>query len=854
MTELLPVGYGRPDRLFELLPVVVRQLDAAGGHPLRDLLRVLSEQVARVEDGITTLGEEPFIETCSDWAVPYIGELVGWTPVAEAGLPALGNPSRDLIARTVLVPRRDVANTIRHRRRKGTLALLEELAHDVAGWPAVAVEFYRMLRYAQHVEHAQTQRGRNVDVRHVDDLEFMGGPFERAAHVVDVRRGGLHNVPSVRLFVWRLGAYSNTKAPAAQAEHIDGPHVFTFDSLYHDVPLFVRPTHGGSVHPTSAADAPTPLTRRLLEHRQGPGAPGQPGASPVYYGEERSLMITAHDWPRRGVTTDIRAEDVRPADLSDWRRYRARPGTVAVDPELGRMLFPVRGAPSSVTVTYHYGFPADLGGGEYDRKIPELPARAIVRFTTDQISDPATVILAVRDDGDDAAKVIRGHWPVSGAARLASFDPAQPPGDELLDDLVVTLDTAAGDPAFHLAAAPNLMPPRGDALLLANRRLIEERFSGLIATALFAESAASGEELAAKLQLWQSIRPRYGVIDLTRTHIYDCRVSLALTEGQQLVIRAANRQRPIVWLPDRRPDRADSLAATLETSSRLVLDGLTLAGRAVRLTGIPPTQADREVSCAPSRVTIRHCTLVPGRIPSYDRDPEPPPPALELADLGGAVVEISHSVVGAISVGSAPPWVPGEGGPEDRHLHPDPVRLRVADSIVDATRPEHEAIGRPGEGVPSVALTLVRSTVRGTVRVRSVDLVENAILSGQVDVVRRRSGCVRYSWVEPGSCTPQRFRCQPDLAVAALGDAPSPDAVEREQASTRPRFTTTEYGGSGYFQLVRDVAEGIRRGADDDSEMGVYHDLYQPQRQANLTARLQEYTPAGMQSGLVILT
>jgi len=33
--------------------------------------------------------------------------------------------------------------------------------------------------------------------------------------------------------------------------------------------------------------------------------------------------------------------------------------------------------------------------------------------------------------------------------------------------------------------------------------------------------------------------------------------------------------------------------------------------------------------------------------------------------------------------------------------------------------------------------------------------------------------------------------------------------------------------------------------------MGVFHDLYQPQRAANLTKRIAEYTPAGMDVGII---
>jgi hypothetical protein len=51
--------------------------------------------------------------------------------------------------------------------------------------------------------------------------------------------------------------------------------------------------------------------------------------------------------------------------------------------------------------------------------------------------------------------------------------------------------------------------------------------------------------------------------------------------------------------------------------------------------------------------------------------------------------------------------------------------------------------------------------------------------------------------------------------------------------------------------LAATCAEEITRGADDESEMGVFHDLHQPQRAANLRARLDEYTPAGMEACII---
>ena len=72
-----------PDRLYELLPVIYRQRDAEQNYPLRDFLRVLSEQVNLVEADIAQLYENWFIETAQDWAVPYIGDLIQKSAVAR---------------------------------------------------------------------------------------------------------------------------------------------------------------------------------------------------------------------------------------------------------------------------------------------------------------------------------------------------------------------------------------------------------------------------------------------------------------------------------------------------------------------------------------------------------------------------------------------------------------------------------------------------------------------------------------------------------------------------------------------------------------------------------------------------
>src|SRR5205807_4232388 len=95
--------------------------------PLKALLSVIAEQAAVLEENLDQLYDDLFIETCAEWVVPYIGDLVG-----VRGINAF--PGARFTERAF------VANTMSYRRRKGTAAVLEQLARDVTDWPASVVE------------------------------------------------------------------------------------------------------------------------------------------------------------------------------------------------------------------------------------------------------------------------------------------------------------------------------------------------------------------------------------------------------------------------------------------------------------------------------------------------------------------------------------------------------------------------------------------------------------------------------------------------------------------------------------------------------------------------------------------
>ena len=121
--------------------------DPAQGEPLKALLGVIAEQVAIVEEDLEQLYDEQFIETCAEWVVPYIGDLIG-----DRACTAWRR-------RSAARARRSRTRSA-YRRRKGTAAMLEQLARDVTGWDARVVEFFEWLGWNQYMNHIRVDPAR----------------------------------------------------------------------------------------------------------------------------------------------------------------------------------------------------------------------------------------------------------------------------------------------------------------------------------------------------------------------------------------------------------------------------------------------------------------------------------------------------------------------------------------------------------------------------------------------------------------------------------------------------------------------------------------------------------------------
>ena len=177
------------------------------------------------------------------------------------------------------------------------------------------------------------------------------------------------------------------------------------------------------------------------------------------------------------------------------------------------------------------------------------------------------------------------------------------------------------------------------------------------------------------------------------------------------------------------------------------------------------------------------------------------------------------------------------------------------------------AIGADRSGAqPGPRTTLERVTVLGPVHVKELALGSEVIFTDRVRAVRRQVGCVRFSFVSPGSQTPRRFRCQPELAITAAVEQAQEEVGRmldpaKEEAITlqtlgrlSPTFTSTRYSDPAYGQASLTCPAEIQTGAEDGSEMGAFSFLKQPQRTANLQSNLEEYLRFGLEAGIFYVT
>jgi len=381
------------DRLYRLLPAILRQRDHAQGEPLRALMSVFAAELRTLELETETVYDDWFIETCSEWLVPYIGEALG-----VRGL-------RPLTA-TGFSIRAFIGNLLDHRRRKGTASELEQLGRDLTRHGSVVQEYFARLVVTPHLQHIR-QGARTAAIRDPGPLEHLGGPFGTDARTPDLRaiqrsrsmrpsdvEHGLWNVPNVGLHLFPLHSRPIVRA---EARAVAGePGWYHFDPLGRDTVLFSRPfpeqditSLAGSEHVARA------LSRLELAQEErgevsmrwlGPNAVvrvrmlADDGSEQLFSAaEDRVQDNDGDDVPDPEPLVAVGLQELprlRIAHLAHLaggglpNRRPQHPEIAHIDPENGRIEFhpdAVSTPPAAVLVDYAVGHASTIGAGPWDR-------------------------------------------------------------------------------------------------------------------------------------------------------------------------------------------------------------------------------------------------------------------------------------------------------------------------------------------------------------------------------------------------------------------------------------------------------------------------------------------------------
>ncbi|MCM1982220.1 hypothetical protein [Lyngbya confervoides] len=791
------------EKLWDWIPAIYRDEDGLADYPgvLRALVTLLAQQAAIARRSLDRLWEDQFIELCDDWAIPYLGDLVGTRLVHE-----LNRRGR----------RVDVARTIFYRRRKGTPLVLERLTQDITGWEGTVVESFRRL--------GRTRHGLDPELADLQPIEAIAslytppggwanlksaaptvdGPFEGLAHTPDFRqlRGhlGRYNIPKLNVHLYRLRAYAVELATPFEF----GSGRWTVDPSGRDIPLF-RPDQrlgGEEWQLPQEWQFPAPIPCRLLgdaryqisfDQLEALEIPADspldaPALSPLVgipFRQEARLRRTLQSLiPNFAALT--------PAELAAFETLLDQILAVAIAPSSPKAYL----VPSSIQVdptaiAVAEGLDQDPGNASLDR-VP-LPHQRLVAGT---LSDwgvslsgllPPTKRLVIDPErgrlwfppvlGEvDPVWVLRYHYGLAGNLGAGTYD----------------RQAAIAQP--NLTATPPcplISIPPGD---LNNPGPIP----------------------------WALPPERVGIFQFENSKTYT--FSEDLIGVERLVIQVENPQRPYlrrlesepaIWQIEAAP-KPDPPDPELDRRT-LILEGLWIGLESPEAVPGPPPRspvmATLELAGNFDRVEIRHCTLDPGGEQAVVEGVTRAIPAVQLL-VRGTVEDlvIESSIVGPIAEAS------------DLETPGTIAQITIRDSIVQSLGPA------PAIETHRGTVTLDRCTVFGEVQVKVLQ-ASDSLIQGRVAVVDNQHGCFRFSATRSGA----DVRLPPQFE-SHLFTPEMPSLY----------FVSRRFGDPGYGQLSDRAPLSIVRGAENRAEMGAFNHLFNPIKLDDLRAKMSEFMPFGL--------
>lgn len=843
------------DKLWNLLPATYRTedtdiFDKPG--PLREMVNRIGMQAAILRRSIDRLWEDQSIETCDDWVIAYIGDLLATRLVKS--LDARGQ-------------RLNVAKTIYYRRRAGTVAILEEVAFDITGWDAKVIEFFRRLSRTRHnldpaignpaetsnpassrlLQTAQGLVGNftNTDVGGWADLRNNYGAskahsaFDEFFSTADFRQGkgqvGWYNIPHLGIFLWRLKSFGLAYTTPVTMQNQTCPGNCTFDPTGRTVDpskgqigLFAAASRafGDQWVTPSEWQLPTPISQTLLEkdlqaEQQQVYAMVDPNNSSIIMPNSLGVYRKSGD-----------SYELVPAAKPTPQNPSPTP-QVNIYPDLGRFEILNPQPNEKYYITYHYGFSSLIGAGPFDRRIlgepatlmPGLiakvtggenelvaPLAALAPSGTIQIDDSLTYS-AVSDVGNPSAGIQDVTILAQNKSRPLIRLPAPSPSLTAWDF------TGANDKS--VLVLEGLFVSGGDIVLRGT-------FKSVTLNCCTLDPGSAGDFETPPTVYAKSIDGR----DLIPCHLW--------VEGE---IEELNLQRCIVGPIRTRGsgviktlNLTDTIVQAIRTSDFGLFDiedlknPTSLAVKLHKGTDLLSQYLQGQLTTSTQQLLVAYKGI------------EPPSTTLQralIADLNGLLQEQSLYEPQRFSQVKLPTATRDLLGQSLQGAD----QLRLNRLLLQAAYPSELADADSAIALADGEVNLNRCTLLGSAYVHQLEASE-CILDDVVLVEDYQHGCVRFSAWATGSVLPKPYECV-------------------EIAPQSPLFTSREFGQPGFAQLSESVDTGIlagRRGAtisagaQDGSEMGAFAREKNSIKEQSLLIKYEEFMPLGLSPVVIYVT
>lgn len=829
--------------------------DPVPAFQLRSYLEPVEEMFSAIHENIESLYHDLFIETCDEWVIPYIADLLGTTHLSGDGWTL----------------RADVASTIALRRRKGTLGAIELLTFVLTKWGVHSVELRENMLWNQHINHQRPDeggpppyglpkirpetpvRGGTVSLRDPSLLATLGTPFDPFAHVADVKpheTGQIrYNLPNLAIYLWRLRDYRlNITKPLTEksTQAVGAPHVVRVNV------------------------DPVPVNKLSQPYVEAANTPeGRPG---VLFNTNRFELFNkkrsgADKLNLSAIAPRISAADHVPGPMpveriSDFDVARAYDDSLASPVPLPFEVF----ADASFTAPQEY-----IAVESFDLADPLQPL---------DITDVGLQLhLPKKFAGENwLHTALPRSWKIRGENLCAWEKGVHPP----LEEKEIAVDPKIGRICIGVST-----DARAQALVDEMLLTFTYGFPGdvgahpisyaaldpdIVKTAVqFKVSALSGAGSLQDVLTGISARAVPTVIEITNsfTHPLDINAlpaadkineggMVSIKLGAPLIIRAADNERPIIELARPLAFRPAKVAGADETEQKKLdaamnvlfvrLEGIYFARRFNYSAGLPLISR-----AALNRLEILNCTLDPGgfmRLKDNSRAPLLPglnltepygfdTAAEEIAFKQAPEIVIQRSICGAIFA--------DEG-----------YRLCLTDSIIESvpievplsgggTRTDPFAIAAATDPLEAFAAgaTIRNITVLGRTRVNRIDGA-GGIFTGVLEVFDEQYGCLKFCYFADDSASlpppdevknrlPQNFAC------VKGGDA-------------RLIFTSEFFGDPAYCQLSLECDPRILEEGPGNDQMGAFNFLLEAHKWRNLKIRFREFMPAGVRPLLIPVT